>query len=120
LIIHFDLTFDKFEKDGDRIYRVVSVFTFQGEPGWNSGVTGPLPEAVKNEVTGLQSSAPFFEAGGYNVIIPATRNPVKFKSEDAIFADGRYFDMFGYKWLAGSAKTSLNAPHQVVFSIALL
>ena len=53
LIIHFDLTFDKFHKDGDRIYRVVTNFSFSGAPGYNPGVCGPLPGAVKSQVTGL-------------------------------------------------------------------
>src|SRR5258708_26193379 len=60
LIVHYDFTFDKFHKDGDRIYRVVTNFSFSGEPGFNGGITGPMPEAVKNEVTGLDASAPFF------------------------------------------------------------
>jgi hypothetical protein len=30
LIVHYDFSFDKFEKDGGRIYRVVSDYTFSG------------------------------------------------------------------------------------------
>ena len=60
LIVNFDLTFDKFHKDNDRVYRVVTDFVYSGEPFYNSGVTGPLPEAVKNEVSGVQQSAPFW------------------------------------------------------------
>src|ERR1700755_2178284 len=60
LIVNYDFTFDKFHKDGDRIYRVVTNFTFAGEANYNGGVTGPLPDAVKNEVTGITQSAPLF------------------------------------------------------------
>src|ERR1700712_2057607 len=60
LIVHFDFTFDKFHKDGDRIYRVVTNFSFSGAPGYNPGVCGPLPGAVKNQVTGLEGNAPIF------------------------------------------------------------
>src|SRR3954447_6395212 len=59
LLVHYDFTFDKFEKDGDSIYRVVSDFTFSGESFKNSGVPSPMPTAVKNEVTGLEIVAPF-------------------------------------------------------------
>ncbi len=31
LIVHFDFTFDKFHRDGDRIYRVVSNFSSQDQ-----------------------------------------------------------------------------------------
>src|ERR1700761_5529450 len=59
LLVQYDFTFDKFEKDGDRIYRVVSDFTFSGESFNNSGVPSPMPAAVKNEVTGVDIVAPF-------------------------------------------------------------
>src|SRR5258707_7183604 len=60
LIVNYDFTFDKFHKDGDRIYRIVTRYTFAGEPGYNGGVTGPIPEAVKHEMSGLDCSAPLF------------------------------------------------------------
>jgi putative ABC transport system permease protein len=118
LIVRYDFAFDKFHKDGDRIYRVVSIYSFQGEPGYNGGVCGPLPDAAKNEVTGLESSAPFFTLDQFSAIIPdGTKKPAKFKNEKyTVLADERYFNIFQYKWLAGSAKTSLKEPYQVVLT----
>jgi putative ABC transport system permease protein len=113
LIVYRDFTFDKFHKDNDRVYRVVTDFVYSGEPFYNSGVTGPLPEAVKNEVSGLQQSAPFWMQS-YNVVIPG-KTKSKFKDENIIYADQRYFSMFSYKWLAGTAIT-LNQPNQVVLA----
>src|SRR5277367_4292474 len=60
LIVHYDFTFDKFHKDDDRIYRVVSDFSFQGQQGHNSGVCGPLPGAIKSQATGVEFTAPIF------------------------------------------------------------
>jgi putative ABC transport system permease protein len=59
LIVHYDFSFDKFEKNGGRIYRVVSDYTFSGAPFHSSGVPNAMPLAVKNEVTGLDVVAPF-------------------------------------------------------------
>ncbi|MDB5130291.1 MAG: yknZ 6 [Mucilaginibacter sp.] len=118
LIVHFDFTFDKFHKDSDRIYRVVSIFSFQGEKGYNSGICGPLPQAVKNQVTGIEVAAPFYTLYGPNVFIPGKGNvPVRFKSQDNIvLASPEYFKIFNYKWLAGSPKNALSAPNQVVLT----
>ena len=121
LIVHFDLSFDKFYPDTDRIYRVVSDFSFSGEKSYNGGVSGPLPEAVKNEVSGLSESAPFFTIDEFTlnhakVVIQDAKVVRKFKyHEDMILADQRYFNIFPYKWLAGS-KTSLNQPFTVVLT----
>ena len=118
LIVHFDLSFDKFHPDGDKIYRVVSNFTFGGNPGYNGGVTGPLGDAVKNEVSGLKASAPFYTDGNYKVEIKKSgNNTLKFKGQNGIvYADGRFFNIFPYKWLAGSPKTALNEPHALVLA----
>jgi len=118
LLIHYDLTFDKFHKDGDRIYRVVTNFSFSGSPGNNPGICGPLPWAVKNEVTGLQQAAPIFRVSQPNVIVlNGSKASSRFKIQnDVIVADSDYFKLFEYKWLAGSARTALNAPYQVVLT----
>jgi len=118
LIVHYDFTFDKFHKDGDRIYRVVTDFSFSGTPGHNSGVCGPLPWATKNQVTGLQQIAPIFRLYQPNVTVPnGSKASSRFKiQENVIVADADYFKLFEYKWLAGSAKAALNAPDQVVLT----
>lgn len=43
--------------------------------------------------------------------------PSHFKIQDnVIVADSDYFKLFEYKWLAGSAKSALSAPYQVVLT----
>ena len=119
LIIHFDLTFDEFHKDGDRIYRVVTNFSFSGNPGHNPGVCAPLPEAVKSQVTGLEDIAPLFRLlSSPNVAVPNDKGmPVVFRLQnDITLADSGYFNLFQYQWLAGSVTSALNAPHQVVLT----
>src|SRR5580704_11001408 len=73
LIVHFEFTFDKFHNDGDRIYRVVSKFTFSGEPYYGNGVTGPLPEAIKNQVSGIEVAAPFLILNQMAVLVPGKK-----------------------------------------------
>src|SRR4051794_15509120 len=110
LLVHYDFTFDKFEKDGDRIYRVVSDFKFGGESFNNSGVPSPMPEAVKKEVTGVDVVAPF-RTWNDNVKISVqgeNGKPVIFKKQNSIaFADENYFKLLQYVWIAGSPKTAL-------------
>ena len=118
LIVHFDFTFDKFHKDGGRIYRVVSYFNYLGEKGYNGGVCGPLGGAVRSQVTGIEVTAPFYLLSLPNVYIPGKNSvPVKFKDQDnVILADQQYFKVFDYKWLAGSSASALSAPNQVVLT----
>ncbi len=118
LIVYFDFTFDKFHKDTDRIYRVTTDFSFSGEAGHNSGVTMALSPVVTAEVTGVDQVAPFLIYDQSTVMIPngsAAGNKIK-KQSGVIFADEHYFNIINYKWVTGSAKTSLKNPNQVVLT----
>jgi len=117
LLVNYHFTFDKFEKDNDRIYRVVSNFTFSGEVYRNSGVTSPMGPAVKKELTGLDAVVPFRTADEVKVSIPTANDPVIFKHQKNIaFANEDFMNLIGYHWLAGSAKTSLSQPFQTVLT----
>ena len=55
LVVQHDFNFDKFHKDRNRIYRVVSKFDFSGETFYNSGVAYPLANVMQKEVSGLEA-----------------------------------------------------------------
>ncbi len=120
LLVNYHFSFDKFEKDGDRVYRVVSKFGFSGEVFYSSGVTVPLGPAIKKELTGLDAVVPFrtFDSDTKITIPVSGKNePVIFKHEKGfVFADESFFNLIGYEWLAGSAKTSVQQPYQTVLT----
>ena len=117
LIVHYDFTFDKFHKDGDRIYRVVSNFKFQGNESHSYGVTGPMAAGIKANVTGVELIAPLYTLNPDVTVSGKHKEPVKFKGQDHItLADQNYFKIIQYKWLAGSPATALNEPYHVVLT----
>jgi predicted permease len=120
LLVTYHFSFDRFEKDNDRIYRVVSNFSFSGEIYHNSGVTDPMTEAVRKEVPGLEAIVPFRTwSQDVKVSVPQAGKPqpVIFKKQkDFVFADSAYFNMVGYTWLYGSPKTSFAKPYNTVLT----
>lgn len=120
LIVSYDLSFEKFEKDSDRIYRVTSDFVFSGNNViHNSGITSPMAPALKKEVAGVDVVAPFRTWGSPTVSVPYP-NPAKpvviKKQEDMIYADENYFKLIPYTWLAGSPATAFKDPYQIVLT----
>ncbi|MDN3583337.1 ABC transporter permease [Mucilaginibacter flavus] len=115
LIVHFDFTFNEY-KDANRVYRVVSNYTFAGQPAFNRGVCGPMPQAVKTQVTGIETAASFYNIYEPNVLINEKGGTVtKFKLQsNVVLTDERYFKIFNYNWLAGNMNTAFKAPNQVV------
>src|ERR1700750_2060678 len=81
LIVHYDFTFDKFQKDGDRIYRVVSNFKFQGNINHSYGVTAPMAAGIKNNVTGVEVIAPLYTLTPDVMVADKNNQPTKFKGQ---------------------------------------
>jgi len=117
MVVEYDYSFDKYEPNKERIYRIVT----DGD-GWkNPGVPSPLHEAVQHNITGIEAVAPLFQYNDWNakVSIPQGNNKLAqvFKKQDNIvYADGNYFNIFPHEWIAGNAKTSLKNPYNIVLS----
>src|SRR5687767_13104486 len=120
LIVQFEFSFDQFRKDKNRIYRVVSDMTFAGGMVFkNSGVPMPMPVAVRNDITGIETATHFVTAYEAKVSVPhiGSQSPSEFKKQNSIvYADEFYFSIFEYHWLAGSQQTALKDPFQVVLT----
>ncbi len=119
LLVQYDFSFDKFEKDGSRIYRVVADFKSPKNTGYNNCLSEPMGDAVKKEVSGLEMVAPFRTLDDTRITIPYpdVNHPlVLHKQKDLALVDGNYFNMIGYTWLAGSPKTAVAQPYQVVLT----
>lgn len=120
LIASYDFSFEKFQPDSNRVYRIVSAMHFPDQVIKNSGVPMPMVFESPKQVTGIETFAPFhLQNGDMNVSIPVTgtNNPVVFKKQgDIIFADNNYFKLIPYQWLAGSPLNSLEQPFSVVLT----
>ena len=70
LIVHYEFTFDKFEKNRSDIYRVSTDMKFAGNTISFAGVPSPLPDAARSEIMGLDLVAGFHLAQGKNFMPP--------------------------------------------------
>jgi putative ABC transport system permease protein len=119
LLVQYDFNFDKFEKDGARIYRVV-IHGKNDHGTWQGGcLPEPMGAATKKAVSGLEFVAPIRTLDEVRVTVPYpnANNPVVFrKQKDVLAADANYFNLVGYTWLAGSPATATQQPYQVVLT----
>ncbi len=118
LIVHYEFSYEKFRKDGDLTYRVVTNMHFPGQDFKNAGVPGPLPAVMNAEIPGIDKSTVFWDSRNINVSIPSKekKENVFRKQENIIFADEQYFRFFNYQWLAGSPDHALDEPGNTVLT----
>ena len=119
LIVQHEFSYDKFHKDGDRIYRVISKIEFADLTIHNSGVPVPTARAASGEITGLEAVTHFIVSNGSKVSVSSvgSQSPAVFKKQlNIIYADEEYFKLFNYQWLAGSPLIAMKDPFQVVLT----
>jgi ABC-type antimicrobial peptide transport system permease subunit len=122
LIVFYEFSFDKFQPDAERIYRVVLDAKFNGTEGHSTGVPAPLGAAVEKEVTGVEQTVPVFQFQGdatANVAVETTNpeKPVIYKKQaNIVFTNAGYFALLDYEWIAGSSKTAMQDAFSVVLT----
>ncbi|MFA6127682.1 MAG: FtsX-like permease family protein [Bacteroidales bacterium] len=113
LFVLDELSFDKFNKDSDRIYRVSVMGKIQG-PEISAAVSCvPIGPALVKELPGVEQYTRLFPFGGD----PLVRYEDKSFVEDGfIYADSTFFDIFTTRFIAGNAGKGLNRPNSLVIT----
>ena len=124
LVGSYELSFDRFHPDGDRIYRVVD----GGKPGERKtvNVLSPMAQAIRETIPGIEAvTVNYNEYGMREVKVPVVGKPAavfqrKMDGTDretgVIITDAEWFHIFSYDWLAGNPAIALKAPFAVVLT----
>ncbi len=122
LITSFELSYDNFHKDKNRIYRVVSVMQKQdGDKQYVARVPDPVAATIRKEFTGVEAAAVFHNFYTKVTIANGSKGPKRFdmpkngEPSEIIVTTPDYFNIIPYQWLAGSP-ASLEEPLRVVLT----
>ncbi|MBZ4191477.1 ABC transporter permease [Niabella beijingensis] len=123
MIVAYEFSFDRFQKDRDRIYRVVLSAEFGGgTQGFSAGIPAPLGGAVASDIAAVTQTVPVFQFQGdatadVGVDNDNTGKPEIFKKQkNIIFTNAEYTELLGYQWIAGNAALALKEPFSVVLT----
>src|SRR5580692_7482964 len=84
LIVHYELSYDRFHPDKDRIYRIVATqHDPQGKENHIGGTIDALPMAMRDQLTGFQSVATFHNYTARVTIPDGSREAKQFDATEA-------------------------------------
>lgn len=109
-----ELSFDKYNKNADRITRVIFQANINGGKINESSVMPPVAQAMKNDFPGVEDATRIMDYGSAKII----HNAETFKGERLAFADQNFFDIFTLSLIEGNAKTALVQPNSMVITKA--
>jgi len=118
LVIQFELSFDDFHSNKDRIYRVITQQQNADGPRPTSGVPFPLPRAMHNDFPSMVSTAVYSDRDDQIIVMDETNGqPIKkIKEEQGVFfAEPSFFKIFDFPLLAGEY-ASLKDPNTALLS----
>lgn len=116
-IVSYHLSFDQFNKNKDRIYRIVTEI-HAGNIFYSRGTPSPLAKAMSSDYTFTDKVARVNVFWKASVTIPSSQNETKKFSEENGFAitTSDFFDIFNFPLAAGNIKTALAEPNTAIIT----
>lgn len=116
-IVSYHLSFDQFNKNKDRIYRIVTEI-HAGNIFYSRGTPSPLAKAMSSDYTFTDKVARVNVFWKASVIIPSSQNESKKFSEENGFAvtTSDFFDIFNFPLIEGNIKTALAEPNTAIIT----
>ncbi len=112
LYISDELSYDRFLKDSDRVFRIGSSGSFEGS-AFKSGISSsPIAEALLLEVPEVESTTRF----GWWRAMPMRYDDNAFIEKHTLVADSNFFQFFSFPLISGNPKTALKGTNKVVLT----
>lgn len=112
LYVSNELSYDKFNKDYERIYRIGVNGKVRGEPINMAVSCAPMAKALLSDFPEVEQTTRLTRMGDW-LIGSGDR---KFNEENFLFADSTFFDVFSFKLIKGDPKKVLNRPKTMVMT----
>ncbi|UII33128.1 ABC transporter permease [Fulvivirga ulvae] len=123
LYVNDELSYDRYNKNFDRIYRILHTYRNAENPGslpppspedfqvWGSAPVGPALQAEFPEIEGYfrftSPSQLLFQYGSK-----------RFQEDNMVFADSSAFQVFSWNLISGNPKTALKEPNSIVLTLS--
>ncbi len=113
LFVLDDLSYDRFHKNADRIYRINGDILFGGTALKLAVSSDPMGPALKKDYPEVEQFTRVYNSNGSKQI---RKGDLFFKESAVAHADSTFFEIFTFPALHGNPLTALNEPNTVVLS----
>ena len=117
LLVRFELSFDTFHPQADRIYRVLTGHPDDVKEDGDTGTPTGLMPVIEDEFSGVANVAVAYRLNPAQTQIEI--NEELTRESHIYFMTPSFFEVFHFPWKVGDPKKSLSEPGQVAISNAL-
>lgn len=105
------LSYDRFNENGDRIYRISSIMTFNQDQGKYATASVKTGKLIREKVTGVEEVAIVGNAFSQDAMVGEDIIPIK-----SILAEPSFLRIFTFPILEGNPETALENPYSIVLT----
>lgn len=113
LFLHYELSFDNYHNNADRIYRINSVWTDFGKKEFHFSTPTPLAQALRTEATGLEHVVLAHPHDNNIVEISPEK---RFLQDRVLITEPEFLDIFSIDVLKGNGHEALRKPYQALLT----
>ncbi len=117
LLVRFELSFDNFHPQADRIYRVLTGHPDEIRVDGDTGTPTGLMPVIEDEYSGVENVAVAYRLNPAQTQIEV--NEELTRESYIYYMTPSFFEIFNFPWKVGDPKKSLAEPGQVAISEAL-
>ncbi len=110
--INDELSYDKYHKNADRIFRGISYSTIGGETRVFARMPSALAPGLEEAIPEIEASARLFQFG----VLQFKHDDKNFEIPDFYAADPSFFKLFSYEFISGDPQTALQNPDKIVIT----
>ncbi|GAB3771961.1 ABC transporter permease [Spirosoma horti] len=115
LYVWHELSYDRFNANADRVFRVVQHAQWAGGNLQLAPTSAPFAGALKSDYPEIEKTVRLYPEGGGTI----TYRDKKIETNDVMFADQSVFDVFTFPFLYGDPATALAQPERIVITKTL-
>ena len=116
LFVRYELSFDKFQVNYDRVYRLTYNPKFAGIPKPMVRTPPPVSPLLVGYFPEMEQTARIYSRNASIEVERTGQDNLKFEESKFFFADSTILDIFSFKFLEGNPKTALNGRSNVVLT----
>lgn len=103
----YEMSFDTCYTDADRIYKIRTLYSQQGEESEYDNVSGAVAPGFKKHVPGVETATRWTFISNSDKFIDEQKNVI---TGECVVADTSFFDVFDTEILAGNPKEAFSQP----------
>lgn len=115
LFIAHEVSYDKFYKDADDIYRINVDYNWGGDQGVMAMTPTALLPTLQRDFPEVESGVRTFRVGMFSPLIVKNED-IKFEEKGFVYADSTFFDVFSLNLIEGDPKNALVKPNSIVLT----